>query len=347
MGAFEYLKKYQYGQVHLKRDEATGLQAIVAVHDSRLGPAMGGCRFVHYNTDDDALIDALRLARGMTYKSCLAGLAHGGGKSVIIKPKGEFDRKKLFESFGAFLNDLGGLYITAEDSGTAMSDMETIRSVTKYVTGVDPKHGGSGDPSPFTALGTLRGIEACVKFAMKRDSLEGLHVAIQGIGNVGYRLAQLLHEKGAKLTVADIDKSKVEKAQDELGAQKAGLTDIFGVDCDIVAPCALGSALNPETVPMLKCKIVAGAANNQLGSEQMGIDVMKKGILYAPDYAINAGGIINVAQEVIGYDEKISTDKTLAIYDTIYEISERSAKTETPPGVVADQWVEELLAKAS
>ena len=218
MDLFGHLDAYDYGEVHFKLDRATGLKAIVAIHDSRLGPALGGCRFIEYVSDEDALIDALRLARGMTYKAALAGLAHGGGKSVIIRPKQHFDRVALFRAFGRFIDDLRGHYITAEDSGTGLEDMEVIRTVTKHVTGVDGTHGGSGDPSPFTALGVRRGIEACVKFAQGRSSLEGVHVAVQGVGHVGYYLCKELHAQGAKISVADVDPLKAERATRDFGA---------------------------------------------------------------------------------------------------------------------------------
>lgn len=347
MDLFGHLKAYDYGEVHFKFDKATGLKAIVAIHDSRLGPALGGCRFVHYDTDEAAVVDALRLARGMTYKAALAGLGHGGGKSVIIRPKAHFDRVALFRAFGRFLEDLRGHYITAEDSGTGLEDMEVIRTVTKNVTGVDMANGGSGDPSPFTALGVRRGIEACVKFKLGKDSLAGVHVAIQGVGHVGYYLCKELHGAGAKLTVADVDALKAERAQREFGASIVSLDEIFGVKCDVFAPCALGSALNDETIPRIKATIVAGAANNQLAEPRHGDDLHARGILYAPDYAINAGGLVNVAQEVLGYDEAKSRAKTLKIYDTIWDIAERSGKLGAPTYRVADIMVEEKLAAAS
>src|SRR6188474_3153670 len=200
MDLFGHLQTYDYGEVHFRLDKATGLRSIIAIHDTRLGPALGGCRFLPYDTDEDAVIDALRLARGMTYKAALAGLAHGGGKSVLIRPKQHFDRVALFLAFGKFVNDLGGHYITAEDSGTALEDMEVIRTVTKFVCGVDVRHGGSGDPSPFTALGVRRGIEACVRIRLGRSSLEGIHVAVQGVGHVGYHLCKELAATGAKLS---------------------------------------------------------------------------------------------------------------------------------------------------
>ncbi len=344
MDLFGHLKTYDYGEVHFEFDKATGLKAIVAIHDARLGPALGGCRFLEYETDEAALVDALRLARGMTYKAALAGLAHGGGKSVLIRPKQHFDRVAMFRAFGKFVEALGGHYITAEDSGTGLEDMEVIRTVTKHVTGVDVANGGSGDPSPFTALGVRRGIEACVKFKLGRASLEGVHVAVQGVGHVGYHLCKELHAAGAKLSVADVDPLKSERAHREFKATIVPLDQIFHVACDVIAPCALGSALNDETIPKLTAKIVAGAANNQLAQPRHGDDLHARGILYAPDYAINAGGLINVAQEVLGYDADRSRANTLKIYDTIYDIAERSQKLQAPTYRVADIMVEEKLS---
>jgi leucine dehydrogenase len=347
MDLFGLLCAYDYGEVHFDYDKASGLKAIVAIHDSRLGPALGGCRFLEYDTDEQAVIDALRLARGMTYKAALAGLPHGGGKSVIIRPKQHFDRVALFRAFGRFVDNLGGHYITAEDSGTGLEDMEVIRTVTKHVTGVDVSHGGSGDPSPFTALGVRRGIEACVKFRLGREQLEGVHVAVQGVGHVGYHLCKELHAAGAKLSVADVDPLKAERAQREFGAAIVPLDKIFELECDVIAPCALGSALNDSTIPRIRARIVAGAANNQLAEPRHGDDLHARGILYAPDYAINAGGLINVAQEVVGYDAQKSREKTMKIYDTIWEIADRSSKTGTPTYRVADMLVEEKLARVS
>jgi leucine dehydrogenase len=347
MDVFGKLSTYDFGEVHFRLDKATQLKAIVAIHDSRLGPALGGCRFIEYDTDEAAYIDALRLARGMTYKAALAGLAHGGGKSVIIRPKHRFDRVALFRAFGRFIEDLRGHYITAEDSGTGLEDMEIVRTQTKHVTGIDPSHGGSGDPSPFTALGVRRGIEACVKFKLGKADLKGVHVAVQGVGHVGYHLCKELHEAGAKLTVADIDPHKSERAKRDFNAAIAGLDQIAHVDCDVFAPCALGAGINDDTVPHLRAPIVAGAANNQLAEPRHGNDLHARGILYAPDYAINAGGLVNVAQEVLGYDAKAARERTLKIYDTIYEICDRSRRLNAPTYKVADIMVEEKLAAAA
>lgn len=345
MNLFDHLRGYDFGELHLKEDRATGLRAIIAIHDTRLGPALGGCRFLPYDTEEAAIVDALRLARGMTYKAALAGLAHGGGKSVLIYPTHQFDRVALFRSFGKFIDDLRGHYITAEDSGTGLEDMEVIRTVTKHVTGVDVANGGSGDPSPFTALGVRRGIEACVKFKLGKDSLAGVHVAVQGVGHVGYQLCKELFSQGAKLSVADVDPLKAERACREFGASVVPLDDIFEVDCDVVSPCALGSALNDATIPRIRAKIVAGAANNQLAEPRHGDDLYARGILYAPDYAINAGGLINVAEEVLGYDAILARDKTMKLYDTIWDIAERSARLHAPTYRVTDILVEEKLAR--
>ena len=346
MDVFDRLSKYDYGEIHLKLDKSTQLRAIVAIHDHRMGPALGGCRFIEYDNEEAAVTDALRLARGMTYKAALAGLAHGGGKSVIMRPKRHFDRVALFRAFGRFIEDLRGHYITAEDSGTGLEDMEIIRTQTKHVTGIDPSHGGSGDPSPFTALGVRRGIEACVKHKLGKDNLKDVHVAVQGVGHVGYHLCKELHAAGAKLTVADVDKLKSERALREFGAATTNIDDIAKVECDVFAPCALGAGLNDTTIPQIKARIVAGAANNQLAEPHHGDDLYARGILYAPDYAINAGGLVNVAQEVKGYDAGKARERTLEIYATILEICERSKRLGAPTYKVADIMVEEKLAAA-
>lgn len=344
MNLFGLMASYDYGEVHFARDAASGLRAIVAIHDTRLGPALGGCRFLSYAREEDAIIDALRLARGMTYKAALADLPHGGGKAVLLRPDNpHFDRAALFRAFGRFVEDLGGHYITAEDSGTGLEDMEIVRTMTSHVTGVDVANGGSGDPSPFTALGVRRGIEACVKQRLGRDSLEGVHVAIQGVGHVGYHLCKELAAQGARLSVADVDPLKAERAAREFGATILPLDAIFSVECDVLAPCALGSALNDTTIPQIRASIIAGAANNQLAEPRHGDDVHARGILYAPDYALNAGGLVNVATEVTGYDADKSRARVMKIYDTIYEIAERSQKSLTPTYRVADLIVEEKL----
>jgi leucine dehydrogenase len=290
------------------------------------------------------MVDALRLARGMTYKAALAGLPHGGGKTVMIRPKRLFDRAAIFRALGRFIDGLGGRYFTAEDSGTGIEDMEVVRTVTRQVVGTGA---GSGDPSPFTALGVRRGIEACVKLKLGRHSLDGIHVAVQGVGHVGYHLCRELHASGATLTVADIDPLKAERAQREFAANVVPIERIFDVECDVLSPCALGSALNDDTIGRLRCLIVAGAANNQLAEPRHGDDLNARGILYAPDYAINAGGLINVALELEGYDPEKARAQTMRVYDTIYQIAERSQASLTPSYRVADLTVEETLAAAA
>lgn len=350
MNLFEHLEKHQYGEVHVRRDAASGLMAIVAIHDTRLGPSLGGCRFIPYAHEELALVDALRLARGMTYKAAITGLPLGGGKSVIMKPAKSFDRGALFSAFGRFVDGLGGRYITAEDSGTSVEDMLTIRTQTKHVTGLPPKDGGGGDPSPLTALGVRRGIEACVKHVYGRD-LAGIRVAIQGVGHVGYYLAKELHVLGAKLTISDIDASRTNRVREEFGATVVPNDQIFAQDVDVFAPCALGAILDDATLPQLRVKIVAGAANNQLAEPRHGEVLHARGIVYAPDYAINAGGLVNVHAEHDGhqtgkgFDAAGARSRVMAIHDTILEIVERAKTTNVPSYRVSDLIVEERLAK--
>ena len=352
MNVFQHLTSLEFGEVHFARDAATGLRAIVAIHDTRLGPSLGGCRFITYPHEELALVDALRLARGMTYKAAISNIPHGGGKSVILKPAGKFDREALFKAFGRFVDGLHGRYITAEDSGTSVPDMETIRSVTPHVTGVKAENGGSGDPSPFTAFGVRRGLEAAVQLSMGRKSLDGVHVSVQGVGHVGYYLCKELAQLGAKLTVTDVDQARMDRVKNELGATLVGNEEIFSVDADVFAPCALGAVLDDATIPQLKVKAIAGAANNQLAEPRHGEALLARGIFYAPDYAINAGGLYNVAAEHelsrtrAAYDPEKVRARVSKIYDTIYEIGERAKKTNETTAKIADRIVEERLAKA-
>lgn len=347
MRVFEQLANHGGGDLFMCADPKTGLRALISVHDTRLGPALGGSRFVPYESEAHALHDVLRLSEAMTKKAALAHVAHGGGKAVIMKPPGEFDRAALFERFGRFVDGLGGRYITTEDSGTTIDDMEHIRTQTRHVVGFSPRNGGSGDPSPFTALGVRRGIEACVAVALGRASLDGVHVAVQGVGHVGAALCRELHAQGARLTLADVRSDAVEALAAELGADVVDVGGIHRVDCDVFAPCALGGAIDDRTLPELRCRMVAGAANNQLAEARHGHGLVARGILYAPDYAINAGGLINVAEEVMGYDQERATTRTMAIYDTIRTITERALKERRPPHEVADAMVEERLRAAS
>jgi leucine dehydrogenase len=346
LSLFEQMSRHDYGELHLATDAETGLRAIIALHDTRLGPAIGGCRFIPYASEEAAIIDALRLAQAMTSKAALARLPHGGGKAVIMRPTEDFDREAMLRRYARFVDGLGGRYVTTEDSGTSPQDMQVVRSVTRHVCGFDEGSGGSGDPSPFTALGVRRGIEACVKVALGRDDLQGVHVAVQGVGNVGHNLCRELAAQGARLTIADVRDSVVQQVAAEVGAETAPCATIHGVECDVYAPCALGGALNDRTIPQLRCPVVAGAANNQLAGDENGVQLMQRGILYAPDYAINAGGLINVAQEVKGYDADAARERTLQIYDTIFEICQRARSEGRPTHEVADRMVREILSAA-
>jgi leucine dehydrogenase len=341
---FGAMAQHGYGDLYLRRDASVSMSAMIAIHDTRLGPSLGGCRMIAYPHEEAAVADVLRLARGMTYKAALAGLPHGGGKSVILRPPGDLDRPSLFRAFGRFVESLGGRYITAEDSGTAVEDMEAVREVTRHVTGVRVENGGSGDPSPFTARGVRRGIEACAKLRLGRSDIQGLRVLVQGVGHVGFHLCGELTRAGAKVIVADVDAARARRAAEELGCGIANTEEVFGLEADVLAPCALGSGMNDATVPWLRVPIVAGAANNQLAEPRHGDMLHARGILYAPDYAINAGGLINVASEARGYDAKWATERTDRIYDTIAEVVERSRATDTPTYRVADAMVEERLA---
>jgi leucine dehydrogenase len=336
-----------YESLHLFQDRSTRLKALVAIHNTKLGPALGGTRaLTTYRDEAAAITDVLRLARGMTYKAALSGVAHGGGKAVILLPKDEpFDRAALFARFGRFVDQLGGHYITTEDSGTSPEDMVHVRSATRFVVGAPKAQGGSGDPSPLTALGVLHGIEAVARAALDRSDLAGVKVALLGVGHVGHSLAGLLHEAGADLVVADVDPAKVQRARDEFGCRATTEEAIYSEACDIFSPNALGACLNDLTLPQLKCRAVAGAANNQLAEDRHGRELFDRGILYAPDYAINAGGLINVASEWMGYDEAAVRQRVGAIRDTMMEIFARSKTQGVPTNLVADQLAEERFKK--
>jgi leucine dehydrogenase len=345
---FDTLSALGYGELHFGRDPDVGLRTIVALHSTRLGPAIGGCRVRAYPTEAAAIEDVTRLGQAMTYKAALARLPHGGAKSVLIAPP-ELGtpaftaerRAAMFRAFGRFVDGLNGRYLTAEDSGTSAADMDVIRTTTKYVLG---SSGGSGDPSPFTALGVRRGIEALAHAVLGRADLKNLHVAVQGVGHVGTHLARELAQAGARLTICDVDPARRDAIARELDASVVAVENILEVDCDVIAPCALGGALTEAVVPKLKARVVAGAANNQLRTPAVGRALFARGIAYAPDYAINAGGLINVAEEFAGYDRERSRKKTLAIYDTIIDIHERARRESTPPEVIADRMAEEIIA---
>jgi leucine dehydrogenase len=328
-----------YERVALGWDDAAGYQGIIAVHSTALGPAVGGTRYWSYKTEDDAMTDALRLARGMTYKNALAGLPFGGGKSIILRGDGVADREKLFRAHGRLVNSLSGKYITAEDVGTSPADMEYILKETTYVGGLQ---GRSGDPSPHTARGVFRAMQAAAKYKWRSDDLSGKTVAIQGCGHVGYFLAGELARVGAKLLVTDVDAAKVKHVVDDHGATAVTPEGIYSVAADIFAPCALGGVLNDQTIPRLKATLIVGAANNQLLEPRHGDLLEERGIVYAPDYAANAGGVINGAcREMLGWDVPRTLAKTDAIYDTLLTIFAMAEKEKIPTYQAADRLAEE------
>ncbi|MGE5593675.1 MAG: Glu/Leu/Phe/Val dehydrogenase dimerization domain-containing protein [Betaproteobacteria bacterium] len=340
---FDAMRRHGYEQVLFCSDTSAGLRAIIVIHDTTLGPALGGTRMWPYNTEEEAIVDALRLARGMTYKNAAAGLNFGGGKAVIIGDPRKDKSEELFRAFGRFVDTLGGRFITGEDVGITVDDVETIRCETRWVGGSSSASGGSGDPGPVTAYGVWRGLAACAKAVFGSDSLKGLTVAIQGVGSVGYHLGKHLRDDGAKLIVTDIFPDKVQRAVRDLGAQAVEPDAIFDVECDIFAPCALGAALNDDTIPRLKCKIVGGSANNQLKEDRHGDALQDIGILYAPDYIINAGGVINVAEGLFGYNRERALRKAGSIYNTMLNVIEISRRDGIPTYKAADRLAEERI----
>lgn len=347
MNIFDYLQKYDYEQLIFCHDAASGLKAIICIHDTTLGPALGGCRMWTYETEEDAIIDVLRLARGMTYKAAAAGLNLGGGKTVIIGDPKKDKNEAMFRALGRYIQSLGGRYITAEDVGTTVADMDIIHQETDYVTGVSPEFGSSGNPSPVTAYGVYVGMKAAAKVAFGNDSLAGKTVAVQGVGSVGYHLCKHLHQEGAKLIVTDINPDNVKRAVEEFGAQAVSADEIYAVDCDIFSPCALGGIINDETIPKLKAKVIAGSANNQLKEERHGDQIHEKGIVYAPDYVINAGGLINVADELEGYNRERALKKVETIYDNLMKVFEIAKRDNIPTYKAADRMAEERIAQVA
>ncbi len=341
---FELIGEHSHEQVSLWSEPDIGYRGVVAIHNTTLGPALGGTRMWAYENDLEALIDVLRLSRGMTYKAAVAGLNLGGGKSVIVGDPNATDRADIFRAHGRHVQSMCGRYITAEDVGTSPSDMEYVREETEYVVGLA---GRSGDPSPVTALGVYRGMQACAKTRWGTDSLSGKTVTVQGVGHVGYYLCKHMHDEGASLVVTDIEPDRVKRVVDEFGAKAVGADDIYGVEADIFAPCALGAVVNDETLPALKVEIVAGAANNVLDEERHGDALHERGILYAPDYAVNAGGLINVNAEVEGWDLDRSHKKASEIYDTILKIVQIADDKGIPTYRAADRLAEDRIAEAT
>lgn len=342
MAVFNHSEFDNHEQLVFCSDAETGLKAIIAVHSTALGPAVGGCRLWNYESDEAAVNDVLRLSRGMTYKNAMAGLPLGGGKSVIIGDAKTIKSEALFRAFGRMVHRLSGSYYSAEDVNITTGDIMTVNKETPYVAGLEGK---SGNPAPFTALGTYRGIKAAALHKYGSDNLAGKTVAVQGLGSVGFYLCEHLHKEGARLIVTDINQDAVKRAEEQFGATAVGLNDIYAVAADIYAPCALGATINDDTLPQLKVSIVAGCANNQLKEARHGDLLRQKGILYAPDYVINAGGIINVAFEMRpqGYNADESTTKVMAIYDTLLNIFRRADAEQQSTSVVADLMAQEII----
>ena len=343
-GMFDHPEFRGHEQVVFGHDRASGLFTIIAVHDTRLGPALGGCRMWAYASSAEALTDALRLSRGMTYKNALAGLDLGGGKAVIIGDARSAKTPDLLAAFGAQVDRLGGTYITAEDVGISAPDMEIVATRTQHVRGT--RATGLGDPSPYTALGVFCGIRAALRHRFGSDSLEGHRVCVQGLGHVGMDLAGQLHRAGARLVLADIHKPSLEDAVVRFGAEAVEADHAHAADVDVFAPCALGAGLNDDTIPQIRAGIVAGAANNQLAEERHDEALRERGILYAPDYAINAGGVISIALATPGGDDTLVRSKVDAIDETLTRIFERAERLSLPTQKVADTLAEERLAAA-
>ncbi len=342
MEIFSYMSKYGYEQLVFNYDATSGLKAIIAIHNTTLGPALGGCRIWPYDSEEAAVIDALRLARGMTYKNAAAGLNIGGGKAVIIADPKKDKTEALFRAFGRFVESLGGRYITAEDVGTSVEDMDIVALETRHVCGVSSAN-SSGDPSPVTAYGVWHGMKASAHEVYGSDSLKGKTIAVQGLGHVGYYLCRHLAEEGAKLYVTDIDGEKVDRVAKELGATAVAPEEIYDINSDIFAPCALGAILDDKTIPRLKSKIVCGAANNQLQEDRHGDLLMQKGILYAPDYIVNAGGVINVADELQGYNRERALRKAAGIYQNMQRVIAISKRDKVGTHIAADRMAEERI----
>jgi leucine dehydrogenase len=340
MRLFDTIAEMGHEQLVVCQDSASGYRGIIAIHSTTLGPALGGTRFWNYATDEEAIVDALRLARGMTYKNAVAGLNLGGGKSVIIGDNKTADREMIFRAHGRFVEILGGRYITAEDVGTSTADMDFVHMETDYVAGLA---GRSGDPSPVTAHGVLRAIQAAAKERWGSDDLDERTVAVQGCGHVGYFLAKELHESGAKLIVADIDAERVKRVVNEFAATAVSPDDIYGVEADIFAPCALGAIINDKTIPRIRAEIVAGAANNQLLEERHGDELERRGILYAPDYVANAGGVINVYSELAGWTSARAFRKADEIFDTVLKVFAISKTDRIPTYLAADRLAEQRI----
>lgn len=344
MENFELMEKYGHEQIIFCSNQESGLRAIIAIHDTSLGPALGGTRMMNYETVDDAVRDALRLSRTMTYKSAVAGLNFGGGKAVIIGDAEKDKNELLFRTFGKYVDGLAGRYITAEDVGTDVKDMEYVRMETKYVTGISKAIGGSGDPSPVTAYGVYVGMKACAKAKWGSDSLRGRKVAVQGAGHVSRYLCEHLYNEGAEIYVTDIYEEKLKQLLETIKAHIVKPDEIYETDAEIFAPSGLGQSINDSTIPKFKFEIIAGAANNQLEDEaKHGSLLHEKGILYAPDYVVNAGGLINVANELEGYRQDRAMKQAESIYEIVQNVIKVSKEENIPTTVASNRIAEKRL----
>jgi Glutamate dehydrogenase/leucine dehydrogenase len=344
MNLFETIGQLGHEQVVFFQHQESGLRCVIAIHSTLLGPAFGGIRMWPYASEEDALRDVLRQSRGMTYKAAIAGLDVGGAKAVLLGNPETDKSEALLRALGRFIHSLGGRYIASEDVGTNADDMELIRLETPYVVGVPEANGGSGDPSRFTALGTLHGIRACLEFKYGRADLRRVSFAVQGAGQVGYHLIKLLRREGAKVFVTDIAEDRVEHVVDEFGAEAVPMSQIYDVDATVFSPCALGAVINEDTLPRLRCEIVAGGANNQLESDELGTQLEQRGILYAPDYAINAGGLMSSALELQGYSEARAERRVARIHAIIARILNVARERKIPTWQAAQQLAEQRLA---
>jgi len=335
---------FNHEQLVFCNDNNVGLKAIIGIHNTVLGPALGGTRMWNYASEQDALVDVLRLSRGMTYKSAVAGINLGGGKAVIIGDPKKIKTEALLRSFGKFIDNLGGKYITAEDVSMNSRDMEIIHMETDYVTGLPESMGGSGDPSPVTAMGVWMGMKASAKKVFGNESLTGKKVIVQGLGNVGRHLIEYLDKEKAELLVFDIDEEKIKAVANQYKVKVLSAQELYSVDADIYAPCALGATVNSQTLEQLKVKIICGSANNQLADEEIhGKMVEEKGILYAPDFVVNAGGIINVYYELEGYNRERALAHAERIYDTTTKIFEIAEKEKIPTYLAANKLAEDRI----
>jgi leucine dehydrogenase len=342
--ALPEIESFGHEQVIFCHNAEAGLKAIIAIHDTTLGPALGGLRMRPYATSEEALRDVLRLSRGMTHKAAAAGLNLGGGKAVIIGDPKKDKSEVLFRAFGRAVGSLGGRYVTAEDMGTDVNDMEYIFMETMAVTGIDASHGGSGDPSPFTALGVLQGMRAAGEVIFDGDTLEGKRVAVQGLGHVGYHLVRLLLDEGATVVACDIDEERIVAVKGEMPQVEIVDNDaIYDADVDVFAPCAMGSAVSDETIDRIKAKIICGAANNQLDRDELGAELMRRGVLYAPDYVVNAGGLINVSLELEGYSRERALRLTRGIYYNTMKILRLARAEGIPTNEAADQMAHQRI----